>query len=43
MAIGDEIYGALNAQLGFAPDPADDTTATYKAIVPGKVWLYFGK
>jgi hypothetical protein len=43
MAINDEIYDVLNAQHGFAPDPADDTTATYKVMVPGKIWLYFGR
>jgi hypothetical protein len=43
MAIGDDIYEALNAKLGFAPDPVDDTSATYKTLVPGKVWLYFGR
>jgi hypothetical protein len=43
MAIGDDIYEALNSKLGFAPDPVDDTSATYKTLVPGKIWLYFGR
>ncbi|GMO70439.1 MAG: hypothetical protein Ta2A_19030 [Treponemataceae bacterium] len=43
MSLSDEVYTALNAKLGYAPDPADDTSATYKPLVPGKIFLYFGK
>jgi hypothetical protein len=42
MAIGSKIFELLNEKVGFETDP-DDELATYKPLVPGKIWLYFGK
>jgi hypothetical protein len=41
--IANIIYEALNKKLKFSPNPENDTSATYKEIVNGKIWLYYGR
>ncbi|QQO09926.1 hypothetical protein [Breznakiella homolactica] len=41
MSSGKEIFTALNKQLGFAPEGMDKKS-TYKELISGSVWLYFG-
>jgi hypothetical protein len=41
MSASDKIYNALGKN-GFEPDP-DDPPATYKSLVPDKIYLYFVK
>ncbi|ULQ58475.1 hypothetical protein K7I13_07775 [Brucepastera parasyntrophica] len=41
MSSGKEIFKALNKQLKFAPEGMNKK-ATYRVLIPGQVWLYFG-
>ena len=41
MPSGKEIFSTLNKQLGFAPEGMDKKS-TYKELISGSVWLYFG-
>jgi hypothetical protein len=42
MSVSELAVEELNSKQGYAYEN-DDTTATFKEIVPGKIWFYFGK
>ena len=42
MSIGETVVEELNSKHGYAYENNDET-ATYKEVVPGKIWFYFGK
>jgi hypothetical protein len=42
MGIGEKVAEELNSKHGYAYENNDET-ATYKEVVPGKIWFYFGK
>jgi hypothetical protein len=42
MSVSELVAEELNSKHGYAYEN-DDTTATFKEIIPNKIWFYFGK